>query len=163
MLKTILTAFLITVAVSGCSTTYGDMGYAGGVTAAPVTSDVFRISARGNGYTDATTIQDYALLKAAETTLAAGKSHFEVLNGRDATSSTTQQTAGSFNRGFYGSVVYNPGFSYDIVKPGEDMMIRVFNAGGSTPANSYRAQEVFDNINPRVKRTETKKPTAKAG
>lgn len=117
--------------------------------AAPVTNDVYRISARGNGYTDATTIQDYALLKAAETTLGAGKTYFEVINARDATASTTQQTAGSFNRGIFGGIVYNPGFNYDIVKPGEDMMIRVSNVAGPT---SYKAQEVYNNINPRVKR-----------
>jgi hypothetical protein len=151
MLKTISTALVAAVLLAGCSTTYSEMGAMGGVMAAPVTSDVYRISARGNGYTDATTIQDYALLKAAETT------HFEVVNGRDATSTSTQQTAGTFGRGMFGGVSYTPGFSYDIVKPGEDMMIRVFNAGRTAVPNSYNAQEVFDNINPRVKRPAPKK------
>lgn len=152
MLRTISAIALAAALLAGCSTTYSEMGAMGGVTAASVTNDVYRISARGNGYTDATTIQDYALLKAAETTLAAGKSHFEVLNGRDATSSTTQQTAGTFNRGYFGSVMYTPGFSYDIVKPGEDMMIRVFNGGNTSQSGVYNAQEVFNNINPRVQR-----------
>lgn len=142
----ILTAATI---LSGCATTYSEMGAMGGVMAAPVTNDVYRISARGNGYTDATTIQDYVLLKAAETTIAAGKTHFEVINNRDATSNVTQQTAGTFGRGLFGGVAYNPGFTYEIVKPGEDLMIRVSNTAGP---NSYNAQEVFNNINPRVKR-----------
>lgn len=137
------------VILSGCATTYSEMGAMGGVMAAPVTNDVYRISARGNGYTDATTIQDYVLLKAAETTIAAGKTHFEVINNRDATSNVTQQTAGTFGRGLFGGVSYSPGFNYEVVKPGEDLMIRVSNAAG---ANSYNAQEVFNNINPRVKR-----------
>ncbi|MFP9137914.1 CC0125/CC1285 family lipoprotein [Devosia sp. XGJD_8] len=135
--------------LSGCATTYSEMGAMGGVMAAPVTNDVYRISARGNGYTDATTIQDYVLLKASETTIAAGKTHFEVINNRDATSNVTQQTAGTFGRGLFGGVSYSPGFNYEIVKPGEDLMIRVSNASGP---NSYNAQEVFNNINPRVKR-----------
>ena len=157
MLRTISAALVAAVLLAGCSTTYSEMGAMGGVMAAPVTSDVYRISARGNGYTDATTVQDYVLLKAAETTLAAGKSHFEVINGRDATSSVTQQTAGTFGRGMFGGVSYNPGWNYEVVKPGEDMMIRVYNGGNSPSANSYNAQEVFNNINPRVKRPAPKK------
>jgi hypothetical protein len=35
-------------------------------------TDVYRINARGNVYTSADRVQDFALLKAAETTLAAG-------------------------------------------------------------------------------------------
>lgn len=157
MFKNIAVALVAATLLAGCSTTYSDMGAMGGVMAAPVTNDVYRISARGNGYTDATVIQDYVLLKAAETTLAAGKTHFEVINGRDATSSTTQQTAGTFGRGLFGGISYSPGFSYDIVKPGEDMMIRVFNGGSAAVPNSYNAQEVFNNINPRVKRPAPKK------
>lgn len=50
---------------------------------------------------------------------------------------------------------YSPGYAYDIVKPGEDMMIRVFTPArvGSTPPNAFAAQEVFNAINPRVKRS----------
>lgn len=140
--------------LAGCSTTYSEMGAMGGVMAAPVTNDVYRISARGNGYTDSTTIQDYVLLKAAETTIGAGKSHFEIINNKDATSSVTQQTAGTFGRGLFGGISYSPGFNYDIVKPGEDLMIRVSNTAS---AGSYNAQEVFNNINPRVKRPKSSK------
>jgi hypothetical protein len=154
MFRTAVAAILAATMLAGCSTTYSEMGAMGGVMAAPVTNDVYRISARGNGYTDATTVQDYVLLKAAETTIAAGKTHFEVLDNRDATASSTQQTAGSFGRGMFGGVVYNPGFNYDIVKPGEDLMIRVSNSAGP---RSYSAQEVFNNINPRVKRPKSSK------
>ena len=66
------------------------------------------------------------MLKAAEVTLAAVKSHFAVLSG---------------------SV-------YDVVRPGEDLMIRMFTPapGQALPSNVFPAQEVFNNINPRVKR-----------
>lgn len=151
---------LMAAAIAACSTTYGEMGFGGGVTAAPVTSDTYRISARGNGYTDATTIQDYSLLKAAEVTLAAGKSHFLILSGNDATRRSVGQTAGTFNTNFYGNsafTTYNPGYTYNIVKPGEDLVIRVFSPdrGQSVPPNAFNAQEVYDSINPRVKRSES--------
>tara|TARA_R110002020_G_scaffold161283_3_gene346238 strand:- start:3247 stop:3729 length:483 start_codon:yes stop_codon:yes gene_type:complete len=143
--------------LGACSTTYSEMGAMGGVMAAPVTNDTFRISARGNGYTDATTIQDYSLLKAAETTLGAGKSHFQILSGNDVTRTAEVQTPGTFNTNFFGNTAfttYNPGYSYDVVKPGEDLLIRVFTPArnAALPPNSFPAQEVFDNINPRVTR-----------
>ena len=144
-----ISGLFVALMLCGCATTYSEMGAMGGVMAAPVTNDIYRISARGNGYTDATTIQDYVMLKAAETTIAAGKTHFEIINNRDATSNVTQQTAGTFGRGLFGGVSYTPGFNYEVVKPGEDLMIRVSNTKG---ANSYNAQEVFNNINPRVTR-----------
>ncbi len=65
--------FLLASVLAACSTTYGKMGFAGGVAAVPVTSDTYRVSARGNGCTDATTVQDYVLLKAAETAIGAGQ------------------------------------------------------------------------------------------
>lgn len=142
-------------ALAACSTTYGKMGFTGGVAAAPIANDTYRISASGNGYTDATTIQDFALLKAAETTLDAGKTHFTIVGDRDSTDVSSQSTGGSFNNWGGGFITYNPGVNYNIVKPGQDLMIRVWTpkAKDALPPNTFRAQEVFDNINPRVKRS----------
>jgi hypothetical protein len=69
-----------------CATRYQDMGFAGGVAAEQMTADTFRIIARGNAYTSGTTVQDYALLKAAETTKEAGGTHFMVISAQDASS-----------------------------------------------------------------------------
>ncbi|MBR1273387.1 CC0125/CC1285 family lipoprotein [Bradyrhizobium sp. AUGA SZCCT0283] len=71
-------AFVVTLSLLliGCGTKYQEMGFTGGVSAEQITKDTFRIVARGNGNTRSTTIQDYALLKAAETTKAAGATHF---------------------------------------------------------------------------------------
>lgn len=148
-------AFALGVTLAACSTTYGKMGLTGGVAAAPVTSDTYRISARGNGFTDATTVQDYVLLKAAETAIGAGQSHFTIISNRDASNTSYGQTAGSFNNWGGGFVTYNPGVTYDIVKPGEDLMVRVWTPkkGEALPPNTFNAQEVFNNVNPRVKRS----------
>jgi hypothetical protein len=149
----VLAALLAAPGLSACSTAYGKMGLTGGVDAAPMAADTYRISARGNGYTGATTIQDYAFLKAAETTLAAGKTHFTILSGTDRTDKAYGQTAGTFST--YGGIGwYNPGYTYDIVKPGEDMVIHVWSPGpkDALPPGTYNAQQVFDNISPRVTR-----------
>ena len=57
--------------LAGCSTPYQEMGFTGGVKSQQATADTYRIISRGNSYTSGTTIQDYTLLKAAETTRAA--------------------------------------------------------------------------------------------
>jgi hypothetical protein len=151
----LIVIFAATALVAACSTTYGKMGYMGGVAAAPIANDVYRISAQGNGYTDATTIQDFALLKAAETTLGAGHTHFTIVDNRDSTDRAVGHTAGTFNNWGGGFMTYNPGISYNIVKPGEDIMIRVWTPkkGETIAPNTFNAQEVFNNINPRVKRS----------
>lgn len=146
--------------LAACSTTYGEMGLTGGVEAAAVTNDVYRISARGNGFTDATTVQDYSLLKAAETAIIAGETHFAVLSDRNATRTSVGQTAGSMRTQVYGNTAfstYTPGYTYDIVKPGEDLMIRVYTPRHNEPlpSNAFNAQEVFNAINPRIKRSKS--------
>ena len=148
------------LSLAGCSTEYGAMGFTGGVAAAPITNDVYRISARGNGFTDTTTVQDYVLLKAAETALGAGKTSFTILGGQDATTNAVGQTAGTMNSSVIGNSIYttyNPGLTYNIVKPGGDVNIRVWSPGPNeaVPPNTFNAQQVFDNINPRVKRAKS--------
>jgi len=70
------------------------MGIMGGVESQQMTSNTFRIVARGNGYTGGTQIQDYTLLKAAETTKAAGGTHFIIVGAADASRTGTIVTPG---------------------------------------------------------------------
>ena len=87
----------------GCSTPYQEMGFSDGVAAQQVTSDTYRIVSRGNGYTGSTTIQDYTLLKAAETTKADGATHFIIVSGADASSTETVINPGQATTTFHGS------------------------------------------------------------
>ena len=57
--------------LGGCSTRYQEMGFTGRVASEQMSADVFRIKSSGNAYTEATTVQDYVLLKAAERMRAA--------------------------------------------------------------------------------------------
>ncbi len=159
-MRTVARPLLVAICVAAsaaCSTSYGELNAYGGVQALPVSSDVYRVSGRGNGFTDPTTIQDYVLLKAAETTIAKGGTHFTILDNRDATSRSTQQGAGTFQSWGGGIVTYSPGANYSFVYPGEDLMVRVWrpSEGQVIPPNTFAAQETFDAINPRVTRSKT--------
>ena len=157
-MRILLSILTVTTALlAGCQTPYQAPGLTGGVSAVPITNDTFRISARGNGYTDASTVQDYTLLKAAETTLAQGATHFMVMGANDATRNEVGSTPGTMQTNVYGNTAfttYNPGVTYNIVKPGQDVIIQVLKlaVGAAPPPGAFNAQEIFNNINPRVVR-----------
>lgn len=155
--RQVLLAIATLALLAGCQTPYQEIGFEGGVTAMPIAQDTYRIVARGNGFTDPVIVQDYALLKAAEVTLQSGNSHFVVLSGADATQVSVGQTPGTVQTNIIGRTAfstYTPGVTYDIVKPGQDLLIRVGNipTGISAPPNAFVAQQVFDAISPRVQR-----------
>lgn len=89
--------------LGGCGTKYQEMGFTGGVAAQQMTADTRRIQARGNGYTNSSTVQDYVLLKAAETTQAAGGTHFQIISAADASRASTIVTPGTSSTTFVGN------------------------------------------------------------
>ena len=70
---------LIAVCAAGCATTYEDA-----VVTERIGADMAVIKAEGNAFTNRTQTDQYALLRAAEATLEAGYSYFEVLDTHSA-------------------------------------------------------------------------------
>ena len=156
MLIKALAVLVLAGALAACGTQYQEMGFTGGVTAEPVMTDVYRITARGNAYTGSSAVQDFALMKAAETTLAAGGTHFVVLDESDQTNLSTAQTPGTMQTSIYGSTAftaYTPGMTYNIVKPGQAVMIRVIRLppGQTPPPGAFPAMDIVQTIGPRLK------------
>jgi len=151
-------AFVVTLCLLliGCGTKYQEMGFTGGVSAEQITKDTYRIVARGNGNTRSTTIQDYALLKAAETTKDAGATHFVIIGAADATRTDQIVVPGTSTTTFSGNTAYttrSPGYVDNIIKPGQDVHIRVLKlTPGQQMPGAYAADEIIQFIGPRVKR-----------
>jgi hypothetical protein len=144
------------IASAGCATRYQDMGFSGGVTAQQITADRFRIVARGNGYTSRTTIDDFVLLKAAETTISQGGTHFVYVNGRDASRTATVTLPGQAQTQLIGNTAYTtyrPATHYEVSKPGQDVIIQVLRvpAGQLVPAGAQDAAEIISFVGPRVR------------
>jgi hypothetical protein len=142
--------------LAACATKYQDMGFSGGVMAEPVMTDVYRIVARGNSYTSVDRVQDFALMKAAETTLAAGGNFFVIVNEADRTSVVTGQTSGFAQTSVVGHTAittYTPGSTYNIIKPGEAVMIRVLRVAANQPPppGAFSAQDIVNTIGPRLR------------
>lgn len=151
----------LAVMLVGCATQYGDMGFAGGVRADQMSANTYRIVSRGNGYTDSTATADFAMRKAAETTIASGNTWFIVMGREDQTGvstsvsttpTTTYGTATAYgNTATYTGTTYGGSTSIEtVVKPGEDMMIRV--GSGQRPETAYDAAETLTYVVPRTER-----------
>lgn len=131
-------------------------GLRGGVKSQQITGNTFRIVSRGNAYTSNVKIQDYTLLKAAETTRAAGATHFMIVSSEDATRTgyiETASTARTTVSGNTAHTTFDPGAKIQLVKPGQDTYIRVFTiaAGQSPPPGSMSAAEIIQFVGSRVK------------
>ncbi len=152
-----LIVLTITLILWGCGTKYQDMGFSGGVAAEQMTNDTFRIKARGNGFTKPTTIQDYMVLKAAETTKSVGGTHFLVISASDASRTGYVTTQGSAQTSVVGNTAYTtyqPAQVHQIFKPGQDAYIRVLTipAGQSGPPAALSADEIIQFVGARVTR-----------
>jgi hypothetical protein len=142
--------------LGSCSTKYQEMGFSGGVAAQPVMTDIYRIQARGNAYTGSSAIQDFYLLKAAETTIGAGGSHFLIMGAENQTSTSTEQTPGYASTSVVGRsafTTYTPGATYNVIKPGQDVMIKVLRLrpGEAPPQGAFPADDIVHTIGPRLK------------
>ena len=145
--------------LSACATKYQDMGFTGGVEATQIDGNTFRITAKGNGFTRGEAIKDYAMMKAAETTLAAGCDYFIII-GQENTSRTTFSSSPGMatstttrTGGVATTTTHYSGDDVDeVFKPGQDLTIKVFK--GSKPENNmaaYDAREVATFLGPKVK------------
>jgi hypothetical protein len=146
--------------LAGCATGYQEMGFTGGVEAQQVTTDTWRIVARGNAYTSDTRVQDFVLMKAAETTKAAGATHFFVGGTRDQTQQGAVVTPGAAQTTIQGRTAvttYSPGSVDTYIKPGQDTYVRVVKvpAGAAPPPGALSADEIIRFIGPRLSKPAT--------
>jgi len=76
------------------------------------------------------------MLKAAETTKAAGATHFAIVGAADASSTGSVVVPGQSRTSFVGNsayTTYTPATAYNFIKPGQDTYIRVFTIPANQP------------------------------
>lgn len=143
----------VLVALAGCQTAYSEMTGREGVRAEPILDDVYRIRARGNIFTEAATVEDFILLKAAETTVAAGAKYFVIEEEKNRTTVMRERLPGYSFSGS-GTRMTIPGASEDLVEPATDVKIRVLRLAPKAPVpkDALDADQIIANVGPRVKR-----------
>jgi hypothetical protein len=152
----IICAAVFCVLLAGCGTKYQEMGLTGGVSAQQITADTYRIVAQGNGFTQGATIKDYVLLKAAETAQSVGATHFMIVGAENTTKAETTYVPGTTNTTISGrtaTTTTTPGYVDTVIKPGQEVMVRVLKpAPGQSLQGAFAAEEIIRFISPRVKR-----------
>ncbi|HEY3798844.1 MAG TPA: hypothetical protein VGL58_10870 [Caulobacteraceae bacterium] len=137
-MRQIALAALALAFLAGCATPYGEMGAMGGVRATRLTEDTVIISAQGNGYTAADTIQAYALRRAAEETVSDGYDLFRIEGSAD----RTRQGAVGYGSAYGG---FASVYSQQVIKPGESLTIKMLHgpAPSPMPDGEYDARELI--------------------
>jgi hypothetical protein len=145
--------------LAACSTPYQEMGFSGGVMATQIDATTVRVHARGNGFTDPATIQDYVMLKAAEETQRLGYDLFQVMDEKDTVKTEYSQmpgTATSYTTAYGGfattSTYYSPGATLSFDKPRSEILIKLFRGPkpAIAPPNLFAASEVIQFVGTRV-------------
>ena len=149
-MKSILCILIaVNIFCAGCATQYQANGITGGFRDIRLAPDIFRITFRGNGYTSADRVQDFALLRACELTLNYKFTCFAIIDQRasstpftvstPATSTTSTYGSGNVSGRVYGNqfngyayinstsyTTYTPGQTFTFFKPTSGLMIQVF-------------------------------------
>lgn len=160
MRKVIVSALLALVAA--CATPYVEGGLMGGVNAVPMGGDVYRVQAQLNAYSDQSMVQDYLLLKAADTAVAQGAVGFVIIDSQNTSrtativtpgTATTTANAQAFGNSAYGTATttYTPAQAHTMIRPGGIMLISLVR---EAPANGayFNAAQIQQAIGARVRR-----------
>lgn len=88
-MKKFISTLILLLFISSCATSYQPHGFTGGFTEERFSSDMYRITFRGNGYTKERKSIDFCLLRCAELAKEKGFSHFELVENESEKSLVT--------------------------------------------------------------------------
>ena len=152
-----ITALSVLLVLAGCATNYQAQSFSGGFSETQLDKNVFKVTFKGNGYTQSERAEDFALLRSAELTLKNGFSHFAIVDGRQSadygvmTTPTQSYTTGSVTA--YGNTAYGSarttttgGQSFIIKKPSSTNTIVCFSGKPENGMFVYDAQFIYDSL-----------------
>jgi hypothetical protein len=153
----VITLATVGLLLAACATSYQPQSFSGGFTETQLDKNVFRVSFRGNGYTDADRAEEMALLRSAELTLKNGFTHFVIIDGKSRASygtyttpaqSTTTSSATAFGNSAYGQATTTTtgGQSFVITRPSTTNTIVLFQGKPSVDGLVYDAQFVYNSL-----------------
>lgn len=143
---------MMLTACTASNYTRDGIAWDGGVEAQMITNDTARVSARGNGFTDRVRINDFVVLKAAETAQEHGFTHFALLGSADNSRVSTYTSPGSAQTNVYGNsayTTYNPRVTDTVVKPGVDTVVKFCKQPPNKCEGMLPAHEVVKNLGPK--------------
>jgi hypothetical protein len=129
-MKNIILVIFISTFIQSCATTYQKSGFTGGYSETQLDVNVFKISFRGNGYTDRERVTDFTLLRSAELALKNGYQYFAIIDSNNYTSHSSRTTPIRYSTtgSTYGSTVTTTigGKTYHTSRPSSSNTIVCF-------------------------------------
>lgn len=152
---------LAVLGLVGCATPYQENGFLGGVSAVAMGGDVYRISGHLNAFSSQEQLQDFMLLRAADTAIAQGAVGFIILGYEDATRSSTLTSPGessttaqvtTYGNTAYGTAqtTYTPADTTTFILPGGIALIQLVR-NPSAGQKYLIAADIEQAIGPRVR------------
>jgi hypothetical protein len=150
------------LALAACATPYQEKsGLLGGVSTSQIGRDTYRIEGRLNAFSSGGMLQDYLLLRAAETAASRGAQGFIILGSQDTSRSGTIAIPGqaittgsayAVGNTAYGqtTTTYTPLQAFNIVKPGGLLMIQIVYDRVPEGMRYFSASEIISVIGSRV-------------
>jgi len=83
--------------IYSCATPYQSEGMTGGFTDTQLSETLWKVSVNGNGFTNKTTVGDYALLRAAELTLEKEYQYFIIASDNQDKASSVAKFGGNYS------------------------------------------------------------------
>lgn len=159
MLK--LNHLVIIAALSGCATAYQADGFTGGFTESQLSSNVYRVSFRGNGMTRPEMADDMALLRSAELMLEKAFPFFVVVDGSSRinyqaitspTRATTTGTIDNYTNTLRAQTTVSGGKTTMIQSPTSTTVVMGFKEKPEGRGLVYESRQVFDALAPKYKK-----------
>ena len=153
---------LVTLLLSACATPYQKNSFTGGFSETQLDDNVFKVTFRGNAYTNRERAADFALLRSAELTLDHGYSYFAIVksgqhtsNSTYTTPTTTYSSASAYGNNAYGSSTTYGGQTYLISKPNATNTIICFKE--KPKGFSYNAEFIRKSLSEKYELDKSKK------
>jgi hypothetical protein len=154
--------------VAACATPYQSRGVRGGYSEARLDATTYRVTFKGNAYTNRESVENYLHYRCAEVTLEAGFDYFVLLDANEEERHGSYTTPSEVNSYTTGSATYvgggtaygqatttttvHPGQTYTWTKHGATALIKVFH--GQKPQDAkraYDAREVVQYLRPSIR------------
>jgi hypothetical protein len=134
-MRRLFSTALIAALMTGCATGYQSAGSSGGFSDVQVAPDLFVIKFVGNEHTPGERAAHFGLLRSAEVALTNGFPYFEVVDGRNiSTTNSYELPSNSYTTGtvattgslstYSGSTTTTPGQVYSTYAPGIGLLVR---------------------------------------
>ncbi len=160
----LLLTFVLPITLSACATAYQPQSFSGGFAETQLDTNVFKVSFRGNGYTNPEKAEDLALLRSAELTLKNGFTHFAVIDSqyreKHGSYTTPTQSYTTANATAYGNSAYGTarttttgGQTFHVSKPSTTNTIMCFKEKPDTQGLVYDAQFICNSLGSKYKVT----------